>query len=225
MSVPPLWAHSRLIINKWSTAASEANTSCFLVVNPSVSSAASLPPGPVYLEASRAPPFFVACWTPACIKCQRRVLEHGQLAGQRSRKSCKFRRSHSPSGVRVQVNVFSLCENGSLEERRSFLDGQLGHKETIYATHSESANPPLHKSAYGATGLLKPAEVQPTNISGIHWHYYRERERDEYSDSPVATESAGKKSIKSVLFHHFYIYKETHRKMVSYHLTATQRIM
>lgn len=60
MSVPPLWAHSRLIINKWSTAASEANTSCFSVVNPSVSSAASLPPCPVYLEASRAPLFCCA---------------------------------------------------------------------------------------------------------------------------------------------------------------------
>lgn len=47
-----------------------------------------------------------------------------------------------------------LYENGSLEERLSFLDGQSEYKGTIYATHSASANPPLYKSAYVATDLL-----------------------------------------------------------------------
>ncbi len=69
--------------------------------------------------------------------------------------------------------------------------GQLEYKESIYATHSASDNPPLHKSAYGAKGLLKTAEVQTTNVSGIQCHCYRER-RAKYAAFPQATDSAGK---------------------------------
>lgn len=54
--------------------------------------------------------------------------------------------------VRGQVSALCCMKTGAW---RSFLDRQLEHKWTIYTTHSESANPPLHKSAYGATGTLK----------------------------------------------------------------------
>ena len=129
---PRLWAHSRLIINKWSTAASEANTSCFSVVNPSVSSAASLPPCPVYLEASRAPRF-------CC------VLEHGQLAGQRSRKSCKFRRSHLLSGSEVKSASFLPVKMAAWRSGGVFWTDSWNTKR-LFMQHTQSRLIPLYIS-------------------------------------------------------------------------------
>lgn len=76
-----------------------------------------------------------------------------------------------PLVVEVRGRVNALC--CSLEERWRFLDGQSEHKWTIYTTHSESANPPLHKSAYGATGALKTGG-SVTNISVKHSLVQRE---------------------------------------------------
>lgn len=79
--------------------------------------------------------------------------------------------------IRGQVNVFCSVKIEAYEE--SSLDGQLGHKETIYATHEEWANPLLHKSAYGATGLLRTEECESSLRSGPHCHHYGGRDGDE----------------------------------------------
>ncbi len=53
-------------------------------------------------------------WTPACLKCQRRVLDRGQLAERRSRKrkSCKFGRSHLLFEVKSAYFVYEKMEAG-----------------------------------------------------------------------------------------------------------------
>lgn len=84
-----------------------------------------------------------------------------------------------------------LCENGRIEEWWGFLDGQLEYKGTIYATHSVLANPPLHKSVYGATDFLKTGEVNSTNVTGIRC-IITERGSKSNTASPLATYSAGR---------------------------------
>lgn len=88
-------------------------------------------------------------------------------------------------------------------KQRSF--GQLTYKGTICATHSALANPPLHKSAYGATGSLKPKEVQSKHRNTA-WLSQSEGD-SEMSDSPLRTDSA-KIHWMHFISPPYYIHKE-----------------
>lgn len=103
---------------------------------------------------------------------------------------------------------------------RSFLDGQLKYKGTIYATHSATANPPLHNSAYGATDSLKPKEVQSKNITEIQRHYHRggATERGLTLLSQILLNN-----VKSILFHNHIIFTRKH--IVKFYSAITWRIM